>query len=174
MWKNKSIIQECNVWGSSTRGEFEHPCPSSLWWHCTLNVLWCLFSSTPILCSDWGLKSTEDGHLEKFPGSVVPQRSLVGLLRSSARERQSREHYTNKDVSVFQASDTYGAMSRSTFSQTSPLLIIATVQNIKCACSWLGKECLSIIIRDRSHMSMESTRCTFSASVTTPTPKAAF
>lgn len=104
--KNKSIIQECNVWGSSTREEFEHPCPSSLWWHCTLNVLWCLFSSTPILCSDWGLKSTEDGHLEKFPGSVVPQISLVGLLRNSARERQSREHYTNKDVSVFQASDT--------------------------------------------------------------------
>lgn len=50
---NKSIIQEFNVWESSTREEFLTPCLSDTWWHCMLNVLWCLLTSAPILGSGW-------------------------------------------------------------------------------------------------------------------------
>lgn len=39
-----------------------------------------------------------------------------------------------------------------------------------CACSWLGEECMLVIIRDPSQMSMESKLCIFTASVSTPTP----
>lgn len=142
-----------------------------MWWHCARNILWCLLTSAPILCSDSGLGSTGDGHLgKKFPGSVIPQGSLARLLRNSARERQNRVRCTNKEVSLFQDSYISGAMSSSKFSQVSPLLIIATWQNGKCACSWLGEECMPVIIRDLSQMSTESTLHIFSANVSTLTP----
>lgn len=171
---NKSIIQEFNVWESSTREEFLTPSLSDTWWHFMLNVLWCLLTSAPTLGSDWSLGGTWDG--KKFPGSVVPQRYFASFLKNSARERHNRKHCTNQEVSLFQTSYSSGAMSSSRFSGLSLLLIISTWQNGngKCACSWLSEECRLVMVRDLSQMSTEITLGTFSAGVNTPAPSQLF
>lgn len=112
-----------------------------------LHTEWCLLISDPTLCSDQDLGSTGDSCIgKKFPDSLILQRSLAKLLRNRTRERQNREHWTNK-VYIFHASYTSGAMRTSKISQMLPLLIIATWQNGKYAWFWLGEECMPEIER---------------------------
>lgn len=131
--------------------------------------------SAPVLGGDWGLGGPWDGHVrKKFPDFVVPQRSFSRFLKTSARERHNRKQCTNQGVSLFQTLYISGAMSSSKFSGLSPLLIIATWQNDKCAYSWLGEDCVPVMVRDLSQTSTEITLGTLSAGVNIPTPSQLF